>query len=132
MTRKLILARILLIEERPNFYAANRTALETAGYEVILARNPREAMERIEGDWPDLLLVELAENRKNEILEFGKRLHRDPILRHLPIVFFASPEGGFSGNLPKEEIHYAAALLPKPCSTQTLLRTLGSVLEQRK
>lgn len=127
------LARVLVVDDDPDFCEISRTILEPAGYEVITAADTRQAMERIEKDWPDLILLDLVINTVEEGLEFGERLHHDPILRHLPIVFVTSiADGPYADRVKPEDVHYAAAWLPKPFSPQTLVQTVGSVLEQRK
>ncbi|RCK74245.1 MAG: putative response regulator [Anaerolineae bacterium] len=127
------IARILIVDDDPDFCEISRTILEPAGYEVITAADSLEAMERIESDWPDLILLDLVLNRVDEGLEFGERLHHDPILRHLPIVFVTSiADTRYAERIKAEDVHYAAAWLPKPFSPQTLIQTVGSVLEQRK
>ncbi len=126
-------ARILIVDDDPDFAEISRTILEPAGYEVILASDTHQAMECIEKDWPDLILLDLVMRTLDEGLEFGERLHHDPILRHLPIVFVTSiAETPYADRVKPEDVHYAAAWLSKPFSPQALIQTIGSVLEQRK
>jgi len=130
---QMVIARILIVDDDPDFCEISRTILEAAGYEVVTAADSVQARERIESDWPDLILLDLVMNRVDEGLEFGKRLHHDPILRHLPIVFVTSiADTCYAEQIKPEDAHYAAAWLPKPFSPQTLIQTVGSVLEQRK
>jgi CheY-like chemotaxis protein len=127
------IARILIVDDDPDFCEISRTILEPAGYEVITATDTTQAMERIESDWPDLILLDLVMNRVDEGLEFGDRLHHDPILRHLPIIFVTSiADTPYADQIQPAQVHYAAGWLPKPFSPQTLIQTIGSVLEQRK
>ncbi|MCX8061760.1 MAG: response regulator [Anaerolineales bacterium] len=126
-------ARILIVDDDPDFCEISRTILEPAGYEVITAADTEQAMIRIESDWPDLILLDLVMNTVDEGLKFGKRLHHDPILRHLPIVFVTSiGDTPYADRIKPEDAHYAAGWLPKPFSPKTLLQTVSSVLEQRK
>jgi CheY-like chemotaxis protein len=129
----MIIARILIVDDDPDFCEISRTILEAAGYEVVTAADSVQAMERIENDWPDLILLDLEMNRMEERLQFGERLHQDPFLRHLPIVFVSpSVDPPYVEQIKPEDVHYAAAWLPKPFSPQTLIQTVGCVLEQRK
>lgn len=126
-------ARILIVDDDPDFCEISRTILEPVGYEVITAADTKQAMERIERDWPDLILLDLVMNTADEGLKFGERLHHDPILRHLPIVFVTSiGDSPYAELVKTADVHYAAAWLPKPFSPQTLIQTVRSVLEQRK
>lgn len=130
---QMVIARILIVDDDPDFCEISRTVLEEAGYEVVTAADSDQAMDRIKSDWPDLILLDLVMNRVNEGLEFGERLHHDPILRHLPVVFVTSiADTRYAEQIKPENVHYAAAWLPKPFSPQTLIQTVGTVLEQRK
>lgn len=127
------IARILIVDDDPDFCEISRTILEPAGYEVITASDTLQAMQCIESDWPDLILLDLVMNSVDEGLIFGERLHRDPILRHLPIVFVTSiADTPYADQINPQDAHYAAGWLPKPFSPQTLIQTVSSVLEQRK
>ncbi len=127
------IARVLIVDDDPDFCEISRTILEPAGYEVVTASDSRQAMQQIELGWPDLILLDLVMNTVEEGLEFGERLHHDPILRHLPIVVVTSiGESCCTKPINPEDVHYAAAWLQKPFSPQSLLQTVGNVLEQRK
>lgn len=130
---QMVIARILIVDDDLDFCEISRTVLEEAGYEVVTAADSIQAMEHIKSDWPDLILLDLVMNHVDEGLEFGERLHHDPILRHLPIIFVTSiADTRYAEQIKPENVHYAAAWLPKPFSPQTLIQTVGTVLEQRK
>ena len=51
--------RVLVVDDDPDILDALSEILEVEGYEVQRARNGREALQRIEQDMPDLVLLDL-------------------------------------------------------------------------
>jgi DNA-binding response OmpR family regulator len=52
-------AKILVIDDDPDFRAAVTPILKSANYDVIMAANPKEAKEKIFSDKPDLILLDI-------------------------------------------------------------------------
>ncbi|MBI3314851.1 MAG: response regulator [Candidatus Omnitrophica bacterium] len=51
--------KILVVDDEPNFLELIKIRLEANGYEVVLARDGREALERLEGDPVDAVLLDI-------------------------------------------------------------------------
>lgn len=127
------IARILVVDDDPDFCEVTRLVLEPAGYEIATAANAGQAMKQVELFWPDLILLDIVMSSQNEGLEFGEKLHHDPFLRHVPIIYITSLGDSSQRELMEsDEYHYVAAWLSKPVSPQRLVKTIGNVLEQRK
>lgn len=127
------IARILVVDDDPDFCEVTRIVLESVGYEIATAANVKLAMKQIETFWPDLILLDIVLSAQNEGLEFGRKLHHDPILRHVPIVFITSMiDSSQRESVEMESNHFVAAWLTKPIAPQLLVKTIGDVLEQRK
>ena len=52
-------AKILVIDDDPDFRAAVTPILKSALYDVVMAANPREAREKIFSEKPDLILLDI-------------------------------------------------------------------------
>src|SRR6516164_2949654 len=61
------LARVLVVDDDPQIRRVLRTALAGQGYEPIEARNGKEAMEKLNQDKPDLILLDVNMPRMNGI-----------------------------------------------------------------
>ena len=61
------LARVLVVDDDPSIRRVLRTALAGQGYESIEARNGKEAMEKLNQDKPDLILLDVNMPRMNGI-----------------------------------------------------------------
>ena len=77
--------RILLVEDEKNIILGVRTCLDAVGYEIKVAENGEEAMERIAKGHPDLILLDLMLPKVNgfEVLE---SLKSDPKTAGIPVV----------------------------------------------
>src|SRR5215204_918073 len=53
-------ARILVVDDEPSILATMVPLLRTRGYEVITAMNGRAALESIDRDKPDLIVLDLG------------------------------------------------------------------------
>ncbi len=126
------IARILVVDDDPDFCEVTRLVLEPAGYEIATAADTNQAMQQIELFWPDLILLDIVMSSQNEGLKFGEKLHHDPFLRHVPIIYITSLGDSSQRELMEsDDLHYVAAWLTKPVSSQKLVKTIGNVLEQR-
>ena len=56
-------AKILVIDDDPDFVVAVTPILESALYDVVTAANPEEGKEKIFAEKPDLILLDIMMNR---------------------------------------------------------------------
>jgi two-component system KDP operon response regulator KdpE len=52
--------RILVVDDEPQITRVLRTSLQSSGYEVVLARDGMEALERFRENTPDLIITDLS------------------------------------------------------------------------
>lgn len=127
------LAKILVIDLDGDFYPIANQTLAPLGYELELAESLDHAMEDIDQKWPDLIIQNIDFDARKEHLDFGERLHLDPILRFLPIIHIIDEEIAKIQTIAGEdEPHYLAACLKKPFSSDALSHVISEVLEKRK
>ena len=81
--------KILLAEDDKYVLRAYKDGLERAGFEVLIATDGNEALERIKKDAPDLILLDLIMPVKNgfEVLE---ELAVDRSLKKIPVVILSN------------------------------------------
>src|SRR4051795_6720714 len=78
--------RILLVDDDPNLLVLLSEQLRADGFEVQTARDGQEALRRLEGGWPDLLLVDMMMPRMD-----GLTLAREVKARaDLPIIVLSA------------------------------------------
>jgi len=78
--------RILIVDDDPNLLVLLAEQLRADGYEVQTARDGEEALRRLEGGWPDLLVVDMLMPRMD-----GLTLAREVKARaDLPIIVLSA------------------------------------------
>ena len=110
--------RILVAEDNPANRELIREILEVQGYEVLEAVNGLEALEQIEENLPDLVLMDI-QMPLIDGLEAVSKLRRDERFSKLPVI--ALTAYAMSGDEEKALMAGFDAYLPKPMDVKQLL-----------
>jgi CheY-like chemotaxis protein len=81
---------ILLVDDDYDFLEMNRFILEGAGYRVVTATNPPEAMRRIAAETPDLVITDLMMTSVDAGFAFSAQLKDDPRTAQVPVIISTS------------------------------------------
>ena len=115
---------MLLVEDEPALREVVRMMLERAGYRVVEAATPEEAINQFSGmESVDLLLADVVMPGMSGFDLFQRLVERRPSLR----VLFMSGYTGYA-RLDPIVADKGAALLEKPFSGATLARKVREVL----
>ena len=82
-------AKILLIDDDPDFVEAIRTVLESVPYEVVVAYDGGEGLAKVREDRPDLVLLDIIMPTPDGFYVCEK-LKSDPALWHIPVIMLTS------------------------------------------
>ncbi len=120
---------VLLVEDEAAVREVARRTLMTNGYQVLVARDGREALDLAETRLPsiDLVLTDVVMPKLGGLdLARSLRKHREDI----PLVFMS----GFVGNEPEMEEALAALgpMMPKPFTVDSLVTTVRRELDRRR
>jgi DNA-binding response OmpR family regulator len=78
--------RILIVDDDPNLLVLRADQLRNDGFEIQTARDGEEALRRLDGGWPDLLIVDMMMSRMD-----GLTLAREVKARaDLPIIVLSA------------------------------------------
>lgn len=80
--------RILVADDEPDIRNLVRMILEGEGYQVFLASNGAEALQKVEIELPDLILLDVVMPAKSG-WEVCKTLKSREKTKHIPIVIFS-------------------------------------------
>jgi CheY-like chemotaxis protein len=126
------IAKILVVDDDPDFCEITRMVMEPAGYQVVTASSAAEALKQIDAEWPDLVLLDVVMSGATEGIDLARKLHHDPILRHLPVVMITSiADTRYSCVASPDDVPFVAGWLAKPVSPKRLIATVRQVLEQK-
>ena len=78
-------AKILVADDEPNIVKLLRLYLREEGYEIVVARNGREALERFRTETPDLVLLDLMMPDMDG-WEVYQQMKADPELKDIPVI----------------------------------------------
>ena len=78
-------AKILVVDDEPDYITTVQCRLEWSHYEVITATNGEEALEKAASEKPDLILLDtnMPVMNGHEMLE---HLRRNPSLKDMPVI----------------------------------------------
>lgn len=123
------MAKILVVDDDPDFVEVTRMVLEKAGHEVISAASGNEGLERVKRDQPDLVLLDVIMDTVLDGLSMSQRMHDAIELRHVPIVMVTSiASTDYAALFPTDEYIHIDAFLSKPIAPDQLLRQVNRLL----
>lgn len=77
--------RVLVVEDEPDFSALVQSVLTRHGYDVTLAHNGWDALEKADQRAPDLVTLDL-QMPQNSGLHFFRAMRSSEKFRHIPII----------------------------------------------
>ena len=121
-----IVTRILVVDDLADNCFLLQTILELEGYQVEVADNGYAALEMVETNPPDLILLDVMMPKMNGF-EVTQRLRQSSHLPFIPILLITGYD-----QLEKSKALYMGAngLLYKPIDCKRLLAQVGAVLSK--
>ena len=119
------MSKILLVEDDGNQAILYQQELEADGYEVVLASNGREAIQKVEEAQPDLIVMDVSMPGMDGIEAMGRILSEH---NKLPVILntaYASYKDNFLS-------WSADAYVIKSSDLTELKETIAKLLEKRK
>jgi len=131
--------RLLIIDDDPDFVSGIKTILDSAGYEVEVAYDPKVGLKALQTHPYDLLLLDIMMGRGAEGVMIARKLRKDPKLREMPVLIITGMREQIAFLFPGEPIHPRFVeldeLVEKPVEPSLLLdkvSTLIQAAEERK
>ena len=129
------MAKILIIDDDPDFVLAVRLPLEAVGFEVEEATTAKEGIEKTLSVQPDLVILDVMMPKGYEGFEAARAIREEHGLKELPIVMLTSLHG-------KRQVPYRFApdetylpvdvFLDKPIEPDALIDTINELLGERR
>ncbi len=119
------MAKILVVDDDPDFVLISRTILETEGHQVLEAANGSEALEVMRQDKPDLMLLDVMMSTTLEGVNVCREIKSDPDLKDVPIVMISSiGTSEYAAEFPDDEPVPIDSWISKPIQPAVLLKTV--------
>jgi DNA-binding response OmpR family regulator len=117
--------KILIVDDEPNIVISLEFLMKKEGFEVAIANDGEDALAKVEGFGPDLVLLDVMMPRKSGF-EVCEALRADPARSGLKIVMLTAK--GRDTEVAKGLAIGADAYMTKPFSTKELLAMVKAML----
>ncbi|MDP2916000.1 MAG: response regulator [Candidatus Aminicenantes bacterium] len=128
-------AKILLVDDDPDFLDMHRAVLANHGYEVITAASAREGMERVRTDMPDAIILDLMMEKHDAGFSFSRQIKMDPLFKKIPILMVTSVAEATGFRFSLQEDGYwmkTDDFLDKPVKPEVLLERVDRMLKKSR
>jgi DNA-binding response OmpR family regulator len=122
------MAKILLIDDDTDLVAINKTLLEKDGHQVVFAHNPKDGMEALHRENPDLLILDVMMEEADDGFALAQKIRREG--NHLPILMLTSVAKVTGMKFGKDnEMVPVNEFMEKPIPAETLRKTVKKLLK---
>jgi CheY-like chemotaxis protein len=123
------MAKILIVDDDPDFVETTRIVLQGEGYETVSAADGSEALRAIRADKPDLVVLDVIMSSILDGLNVTQRLQEDPEHSDVPILMVTSiANTDYATLFPTDEYVHISAFMTKPISPQALTTQVKRLL----
>jgi CheY-like chemotaxis protein len=123
------MAKILIIDDDPDFVRATRIILEKHNHETITADGGDAGYNRAVEEKPDLVILDVMMDTVLDGLSVSQRMHDDPKLKETPIIMVTSiANTDYAELFPTDEYIHINAFMSKPISADKLMRQVNKHL----
>jgi CheY-like chemotaxis protein len=122
-------AKILVVDDDPDFVEIMRTILEANDYDVVTAANGEQALAQVKAQRPDLMLLDIMMSSVLDGLNVSEQLALDPEARFMPVIMVSSiAETPYAHVFPMGEQPHMDAWMSKPVDPKVLLAKVAELL----
>jgi CheY-like chemotaxis protein len=123
------MAKVLVVDDDPDFVKVTSKVLEKAGHEVVAAANGAKALQAMRQDPPDVVLLDIMMSYILDGLDVSREMAEDPSLKDIPVIMVTSLTGvKGSGMFPTDEYVPVDEWLSKPVDPAALLARVSEAL----
>ena len=122
-------AKILVVDDDPDFVEIMRTILESNDYNVVTAANGEQALAQVKAQRPDLMLLDIMMSSVLDGLNVSEQLALDPEAQFMPVIMVSSiAETPYAHVFPMGEQPHMDAWMSKPVDPKVLLAKVAELL----
>ena len=125
-------AKILLIDDDPDFVEATKLVLESNAYKVVTASDGNEGLAKARQEKPDLIILDIIMPVKDGF-NAAEELKKDPGLEKIPVIMltsFAEKVGETNLSLSQGLSLDTEDYIDKPVSPEELLKRVERQLKK--
>ena len=124
------MAKILVVDDDPDFQNATRIVLENEGHIITGAKNGNEGYQIAQEDQPDLVILDVMMDSVLDGVSMSQQMHDDQSTKAIPILMVTSiANTDYAALFPTDEYVHISAFMTKPISPDQLLSQVSKLLE---
>ncbi len=125
------MAKILVVDDDPDFVRLTRRILQSKGYEVVTAASGQQALAVMRKEKPDLVLLDIMMSYILDGLDVSREMAQDPQLRDVPVIMVTSLTGARAQGVMPAGSEYIPVdeWIHKPIDPDRLLARIEDALQ---
>ena len=128
-------AKIMIVDDDPDYINVVKTILEREQYTVVTAGDKTEGMEKIRTEKPDLAILDVMMNAWQDGFEMSRQLKKDPQFKNMPVLMLTAVENrtgiGFKSTAGDPTWLPVDVFLDKPVEPEVLLSEVKKFLSNK-
>lgn len=122
------MAKILLVDDDPDFVNITRTVLQSRNHEVKTVANGQQALAAMRAEKPDLVLLDIMMSYVLDGVDVTHEMAADPTLKDIPVVMVTSLASTPDADVFPTDEHIAVdGWMSKPIKPDELLAEVDRV-----
>jgi len=122
--------RVLLVDDDADFVEVNRAVLENSGYEVAVAYNGKECLEKVRAESPDVIILDVMMATHSEGFNVSRDLRNSEHTKNIPILMVTSINDTVPYKFERDDTWLPVdSFIEKPIEPQQLLEEVKKMLE---
>lgn len=127
---EVVMSKILIVDDDPDFVEATRLVLESAGYLVVSAADVDEGLRKVGAEKPDVVILEVIMKTMLDGLNMSQKMADDPDHKDIPILMVTSiANSDYAALFPTDDYIHIHDFVSKPIAPDDLLRRVASLLK---
>jgi CheY-like chemotaxis protein len=123
------MAKILIVDDDPDFQNATRIVLEKEGHAILSAKSGNEGYRRAKEDRPDLIVLDVMMDSVLDGLSMSRQMYEDTEMRDIPIIMVTSiANTDYAELFPTDEYIHIRAFMSKPIDPAKLIKRVNKLL----
>jgi len=120
---------IAVIDDDPDILEASTLVLNSKGYEVVTATNPKDGYDLITGKKPDLIILDVMMDEPDDGFFLAQKLRRENI--RTPIIMYTSISKTIGMDYGSGELVPVDDFVEKPISPELLIQKVETLLNKK-
>ena len=123
------MAKILIVDDDPDFLNATRIILEKEGHTTIFAKSGNEGFQRAKNDRPDLIILDVMMDSVLDGVSMSQQVYDDESVHDIPILMVTSiANTDYAELFPTDEYIHIRAFMSKPIDPVKLIKRVNKLL----